>query len=303
MASQIINGYAKAMNRIKNTYDAKVGALDEEYLARNREINRENIEAKNRTSANYKLSLDEAQKSLLDRGLSKSGEAVNTEILSNLSKNSAFAALDAQAQSDREENALSRSREKSELISDRLKQEQETENSMLEALRNQYNLDRNYDLQLSENAEDTRRWNEENEEDKRRWEAEQSLAERKTAVSEGELALKKSDAQKQSIQTAASQIKNTVSDALEKLTGNGGIVGKIKSIFPSLSDEETTKLSKSPEKLVQEMYEEFQRKDYSSEDVRNYALASAVYDIVNDYGIDEDYRKQVRIYAHAMGYI
>ena len=171
-AAEIRRGYTTAMNRLQKKYDSLVGALDEEYDSRNREISRNTLNSKNSASANHKLGLANAQRRLLEKGLESSGESVNTEIRSNIAKNNDFALLDAEAEHAREQNALSRAREKSKLISSRLEEESALEESMNKALREQYNLDREYEADRADAEEDKRRWESESAEDKRRWESE-----------------------------------------------------------------------------------------------------------------------------------
>jgi len=323
-AKQITKGYTSALSRLQKKYDALIGALDEEYLARGREINQNNINSKNSASASYKTSLANAQKNLLDRGLERSGESVNTEIRSNLSKNQAFAALDAEAERARTENALSRSKEKSRLIAARLDEEAALEDSMNRALREQYNADREYEADRDDAAEDKRRWEAETAEDKRRWEAETAEsshrwktenaqkaaeAERKRELEEKEFA---ADEAQRAFDNWYRQIKfeadeeqrafeNAVTSSEKNVTTdkNGNTVAG--------SDKKSTERGKVvPEYdahvFVNKIYEFYDEKIYSW-DMRDGLVKQAIYQVLNDTTLDPAYKTQVRVYASALGYI
>ena len=308
-AKQITKGYTSAMTRLQKKYDAMMGALDEEYHARNREINRENVNSKNSASANYKTSLANAQKNLLDRGLASSGESVNTEIRSNLSKNQAFATLDAQAQKAREDNALSRSQEKSRLISARLDEEAALEDSMNRALREQYNADREYEADRADAEEDKRRWEAETTEDKRRWEAEN---ERKNTESEHKISLdeKKFDADeaqrefdnwykelKFNADEEQRAFENSVKISEGGSNGEGGSQDSKK-----ISEKQKVIPEYDAHVFVNKIFEFYDERIYSWEK-RDGLVKQAIYKVLNDTTLDPAYKTQVRVYASALGYI
>ena len=321
-AKQITKGYTSALARLKNKYDALTGALDEEYLARDREIKRDNINSKNAASANYKTSLANAQKNLLDRGLSASGESVNTEIRSNLSKNQAFATLDAEAEKAREANALSRSQEKSRLISARLDEEAALEDSMNRALREQYNTDREYEADRADAAEDTRRWEAETAEDKQRWEAEtaedkrrwEEENKRKAAESEHKISI---DEKKFEADEAQREFDNWYkqlkfeADENQRAFENSVTISE-KNVETD-KDGNTIVKGKTTEKqkvvpeydahvFVNKIFE-FYDERFSNYDTRDGLVEKAIYQVLNDTTLDPAYKTQVRVYASALGYI
>lgn len=304
-AKQINSSYNKALNRLKNQFDAMAGAIEEEYLARNREIDKKNLNSKNALSADYKIGLENARGDLLDRGLAVSGEAVNTEIRSNLSKNQAFAALDAQAEAAKVENALSRTNEKAKLINTRLQEERELSESRDKALKEQYNADREYELEISRDAEDTRRWEQEQknwEQEQKNWEQEQ---ERKSAEADREHDLetmkflsdedqRKKDYNLDSYKVYLQYASKDSEDSAEGGSGEDG------------SGEESDGGSipnYSADELVDSVFISFNRKDFKNESARNDAIKRAINGVINDTSIDKSYREEVRIYAKAMGYI
>ncbi len=287
-AKQITKGYTSALSRLQKKYDALIGALDEEYLARGREINQNNINSKNSASASYKTSLANAQKNLLDRGLERSGESVNTEIRSNLSKNQAFAALDAEAERARTENALSRSQEKSRLIAARLDEEAET-------------------------AEDKRRWEAETAESSHRWKTENAQkaaeAERKRELEEKEFA---ADEAQRAFDNWYRQIKFTADE--EQRAFENAVTSSEKNVTTDKngntvagSDKKSTERGKVvPEYdahvFVNKIYEFYDEKIYSW-DMRDGLVKQAIYQVLNDTTLDPAYKTQVRVYASALGYI
>lgn len=323
-AKQITKGYTSALTRLQKKYDALSGALDEEYLARDREIRRENVNSKNSASANYKTSLANAQKNLLDRGLAGSGESVNTEIRSNLSKNQAFAALDGEAEKARTENALSRSREKSKLISARLDEEAALEADMNRALREQYNADREYEADCADAAEDARRWEAETAEDKRRWEAETAEsshrwktenaqkvadAEQKREFQEKEFA---ADEAQRAFDNWYRQIKFEADE--EQRAFENSVTASEKNVETDKDGNTVVKGDKSnttrekvvPEydadELVNKIFEYYDEEIYDWK-TRNGLIKKSIYKILNDTTLDPAYKTQVRVYASAMGYI
>lgn len=305
-AKQITQGYTSALKRLEKKYDALTGAIDEEYLARNREINQNNVKSKNAASANYKTSLANAQKNLLDRGLEKSGESVNTEIRSNLSKNSAFAALDAEAESARQANALSRSQEKSRLISSRLEEEADLEDSMNRALREQYNLDREYEADRADAAEDSRRWEAEAAEDNHRWRTENAQSAAKTehdmkmdemefAAEQVQRAFENSmDEREFAADEAQRAFENAVQSGNSTANNSYGTVST-KGVAQKVSPEYTA------QEFVNKIYKHYDQ-IYSIND-RNKAVEKAIYQVLNDTTLDPTYKVQVRVYATALGYI
>ena len=323
-AKQITHGYTSALKRLQNKYDALTGALDEEYLARNREINRNNINSKNSVSANYKTSLANAQKNLLDRGLEKSGESVNTEIRSNLSKNNAFATLDAEAESARQANALSRSQEKSRLIAARLDEEAALEDSMNRALREQFNADREYEADRADAAEDKRRWEAETAEDTRRWEAENAEDNhrwrtenaQKAAETEHKMALEDkefaADEEQRGFENWLEQIKfaadeeqrafeNAVTSSEKNVSTDSdgkSVVGGAKNT----SDKQKVVPEYTAHQLVNKIFEYYDEKIYDY-DRRDGVIKKVIYQILNDTTLDPGYKTQVRVYASALGYI
>ena len=161
--------YKKAYNKIQNKYLAAAGAVDKEYEAEAKRINANAYKSKNDVSASGTISLLNARNSLLDKGLERSGDAVNTEIRSALSRNRALADIDIETNRAHQENALSKMNKKSALMAKRLEEEGALEIDALKQLTEQNNLDREYERKVLESEEDTRRWNIENEEDTRRW--------------------------------------------------------------------------------------------------------------------------------------
>ncbi len=315
-ARQISSGYSGIISRLQNKYDAMMGALDEEYLARNREINKQTAKAKNEASASHKIDLANSRRSLLDRGLAGSGESVNTEIRSNLSKNQAFAALDAEAERARVENALNRSTKKSEIISARLDAEAEIESEKLKKAIEQMNDDR-------DREEDTRRWEIENTQKTKEANRDFYLDERKFASSEAqrsfenEMEKKKfeSSEEQRKIENALDEKKYSLSaydiyakhsddDEDEKKTEDkteqenndtaetdgGEVTGN--SVLPEYTADE----------LVNKMYKVYYSQYEDESDIKN-ALKLAIKTILEDESIDSAYREQIRVYASALGYI
>ena len=321
-AAEIRRGYTTAMNRLQKKYDSLVGALDEEYDSRNREISRNTLTSKNSASANHKLGLANAQRRLLEKGLESSGESVNTEIRSNIAKNNDFALLDAEAEHAREQNALSRAREKSKLISSRLEEESALEESMNKALREQYNLDREYEADRADAEEDKRRWESETAEDKRRWESESAEDKRRW---ETETANDKAEAEekarlerdKLNAEIADNYAKNSLAereleaDEEQRLYENSVTERKLISEGVGGGGNSSSASAKDtgvyPEydahTLVDTIYKYHNSKNYRDKKDRYAAIEKAIYKILNDTTLSRSYKVQVRVYATAMGYI
>ncbi len=332
-ASEIKRGYNTAMSRLQRKYDALVGALDEEYDTRDREISRNTLNSKNLASANHRLGLANAQRRLLDKGLKASGESINTEIRSNLARSSEFATLDAEAEHAREQNALSRAKEKSKLIASRLEEEGALEESMNKALREQYNLDREYEADRADAEEDKRRWETETAEDKRRWESESAEDKRRWETEsaedkrrwESETANDKAEAEakaklerdKLNADIADNYYKNSLAEREfeaeeeQRLFENSVTEKKLLSEGVSVGGKTNTAVSKDtgvyPEydahTLVDTIYKYHNSKNYRDKKDRYAAIEKAIYKILNDTTLSRSYKVQVRVYATAMGYI
>ena len=305
-ASLIEKGYASALNRIQKKYDVEKGYLDEQYLARARQINKETRDAKNSASAGHEIGLQNVRDELLSKGLSRSGESVNAVIRSNLAKNSDYTRLDAEATRAHTENALSRSRELGNLISKRLDSEAALEDSMQKAVRDEERYADEMRLKEESNAEDKRRWEAEQslkeaslKDDRERWDAENARknfeSDRKFLADEKQRSIENT---REAEKLAISKEKNSSDDSS---TGNNKISAETKSEVPSQTGGYVPDYS--ADELVNDIFKSMQREYFPSERARSAAIERSIYQVLNDTSLAPSFKAEVRVYASALGYI
>ncbi len=320
-ASLMEKGYASALNRIQKRFDLEKGYLDEQYLARARQINKETHDAKNSASAGHTIGLANVRDELLSKGLSSSGESVNAVIRSNLAKNSDYAKLDAEATRSHTENALSRSRELGNLISNRIDAEAELEDKMLKAVRDEERYADEMRMKEEASAEDKRRWETEQamkeasaKDERERWEAEQASKEasakeererweketerrnfesdRKFAADEAQRKIENS----QQAQKIAISMEKTSSGTSDGEKGSSVATGGTQTPSGYVPDY-------SADELVRDIFKSIQRQYFPSEKARSAAMEKSIYQILNDTTLAPSFKAEVRVYASALGYI
>jgi len=301
-ASLVEKGYLSALNRIKKTFDIGKGYLDEEYLARAREINRETRAAKNSADASHRVALSNVRDELLSKGLSKSGESVNATLRSNLAKNSDFARLDAEAVRSHTENALSRSEKLGDLIKNRLAAEEKLESDMLDAARDEERYENEMRLREEERAEDRERWETETalKEQALKEERERFEAESKRDAFESDRQFAADEEQRRTDNYYEAQ---RIAISLEKSDGasGGGAVGK------KDSESTTTHTGYVPDysadELVNSIFRSMNRQYFPTDKARAAAIEKAIYQVLNDTTLAPSFKAEVRVYASALGYI
>ncbi len=305
--------YSNALNRLQSKYEMMSGAIDEEYISNSSAINNNAKRAKNNVSASHRVDLANSRAVLMDKGLERSGESVNTEIRSNLSKNQAFAAIDAEAEKSRRENALSRSRAKSELISKRLDEEGALERDMAEGMLDQANSDREYELKekkyLSDEEErefDNQMREKQYASDEEQRKFDNQMKEKSFALEEKKFAADEEDREFDNIMDVRrlaleeEERKSEKNSSEEKKSSSSTNNGSSKS-----NDKETggkTFPDYAADELVDKMYK-YYNTIHSNKKYLDSAMESAIYVILNDTTLDPEYKRQVRVYATAMGYI
>ncbi len=301
------NKYKQAYNKIQDKYRAAEGAIDQEYHAENRRIDANAYKSKNDVSASSAINLANARNTLLEKGLERSGDSVNTEIRSALSKSRALADIDTEANRAREENALSRMKEKSSLVSRRLEEEGALEKDLLDKMVNQYNLDREYDRQVNESAEDKRRWEIENEQktaqDQRDYELEMDKFKEEQDNNKFEREFKEKQFEEQVDQN---DFNNYMAEKKYYLSENSANSSENSSENSSKDEEKTTKTNDGftpdidPERLLKLAYSS---NAYKTDSERLNAVIRVVNSLLNDTTLSTEYKNLLRITAFSMGYI
>ena len=296
-AKQFNESYKKAFNRIQNKYLNAAGMIDEDYLAENRRIKEDTYKAKNNVSSSSAISLANARNALLDKGLERSGDAVNTEIKSALSKNNALADIDVEANRALQENALSRSREKSNLLSSRLEEETALEADALEKLINQYNADREYDRKVAESEEDTRRWNLENEQKRAQDERDYLFDREKFEEEQKNNAFEREYREKEFSET---QKQNEFENFMAEKEYNLSLAQKDSDKQNSASKGQNSSqyVGVTPEISPQSLIKTIVNSNTSNGEIRR-----IIYSLLNDTSIASDYKAELRYIAFSMGYI
>jgi hypothetical protein len=195
-----------------------------------------------------------------------------------------------------------------------------------EALREQANLDREYEADRADAAEDTRRWEAENalkvaeSEDKR--ELERHKAQMSDAQQSFENALAK---KKLRLETEQAEFDNSMSEKRLALDEKKHALDVSKAYSDSDSGKSTTSSTSSsssgsgktgtstvrsgvtPEydadDLVEKIYDMYSGREYYRDSDMYADIEKAIYQILNDTTLDPTYKVQVRVYASAMGYI
>ena len=320
-AVMLKNGYESAINRIRKKFDVDKGYLDEEYLARGREMNRETRDAKNPVSAEPKIGLSNVRDELLSKGLSESGESVNATIRSNLARNSDFARLDAEATRAHTENALSRSEALAKLISRKLDSEAALESEMLNAAREDARFEEELRLKEEAAAEDKARWEAEEKrkddeaaEDRARWEAEEKAKEDASKdekerwekeflrdVYESDREFEASEEQRKTENFYDAQ---RIAIAMENSDGeSGGGSGTGSSVGKNENSPGGYVPTYDADELVEAIFAAMHQRYFPSNDARYAAIERAIYQVLNDTTLAPSYKAQVRVYASSCGYL
>ncbi len=326
-AKQVKNNYSSIISKLQKKYEVMSNGLKEEYIARNAEISEENKKAKNAASASHKIDLANSQRTLMDKGLAKSGESINTEIRSNLSKNQAFATLDREAEKSRRENSLSLTKALGDLASKRFEEEAGLEERMSEAEREQANLDREWEQSERKFESDEEQRHIENDRADRQFASseeqrhiENDRADRQFASSEEQRHIENDRADRQFASSEEQRhIENDRADrefaADEEQRwfensqksadgGNTSASGKgTSSTSKKTKSDDGTVPTYDADELVDRIYEVYQGRYYKSYKDRDEDIKRAIYSVLNDTTLSAEYKRGVRVYASSLGYI
>ncbi len=259
-------------------------------------------EMRDTAAAEQRIAKANTDRRMAEKGLGASGEAVRRDLLQNAALQQNLSAIDRQEQS--EKSALETSYREAEAKLD-AEEADDIANyvyKMNEAYFNQLEKDRQDALE----QEKLRLQKEQNElENKRK---EEELALKKAAqehdqkidliLAEAKLASSSSSSSSSASSSASKTKKNSTSDG-GTILGVGGSkligVGEDESFSPD---------SISPKAMVQDLVE---KHTYKSRNGTAYCdeetLASAIRSVLSNYSLTKEYRYEVYLYAHTLGYL
>lgn len=281
----MLEGYAGTLKRLKDRYSSVVADIEHEYDERNSEIDRETIKKKNTADASNKVSLHNTKASLLDKGLSNSGESVQVDIDHNLARNNAFSEIEANASMEKAENEKARAKAKSSAFTDYVTEMNETEAKMNEAYAEQLNADRDYEADRDDEKHDRYVEN-------REYEAERDDEKFDRYVTNREYEAERDD------ENHDRYVENREYEAEHDGTssdskGTNGTTG-------SKTDDRINP-DISPQDFVDRIKMNYYSQSYPTEEKRKSAIRKVLDVVINDQTLTFSYRHQVKIYAKAMG--
>ncbi len=110
----MLDGYNDTVNQLYSRYTALLDKIDREHNARAQQIESTRKDSLNTASAVNTISLNNTKAELLEKGLSRSGESVQSNIEHNIAKNNAFSDIEKNASRERAENEASRANAKTD---------------------------------------------------------------------------------------------------------------------------------------------------------------------------------------------
>lgn len=144
-AGLVFQGYEDTINRISDKYKALGNNIHAQYDSDANRIKSEYDQNKKNASVSAALTDANFKNSMVNKGLSRSGESLQGELMNNLSRNSAYALLDSQRADALAENQRSRAAAQNALYSDYLDEYAQWEDRLRKTYIEQLNLDREYD--------------------------------------------------------------------------------------------------------------------------------------------------------------
>lgn len=272
LASSVLGSFNNSLSRLTTRFLANMHNVDTEYDLKKKEIEKEAQDKKNYADASAKIALKNTKASLIEKGLSKSGESVQAELDNSLMKAKSISDIDSEAEKSKRANERDRTNAKNSAITSYMTSVNDLEKARNDAYREELRADRSFEADREDEYYDRYAENKEFEADRedeyfdRYMRGEEFEADRDDEYHdryvEGESEAEKAEEEKEEKIVPAYNAKTLV----DKI---------ISSYRTSYADDKTVK------KKAKE----------------------AINAILNDETIDYSYRYQVKLYAKALGYI
>lgn len=284
----MLEGYAGTLKRLQDRYASVVADIDREYKLKNKEIDSEAKKKKSVADASNKVSLHNTKSSLLDKGLSHSGESAQADIDHNLARNYAFSEIEEDASREKAQNENARAKAKSTAFTDYLNSVNEAEAKMNSAYADQLNADREYEAERDDEKHDRYVENREYE------------AERENEVFDRYVTNREYEAEREdeAYDRYADQ-RDYNAEQGEGSNGGSGSNGSGKTSGSKTDDRIDPDIS--PQDFVDKIKMNYYSQAYPTEEKRKAAIRKVIDVIINDQTLTYSYRHQVKIYAKAMG--
>ncbi len=148
LLKRLEDGTAQIWEQYKKRVDASAAG----YRQKAKELEQDYAEAANQASARAKIDLNNTLEKMADHGYIRSGETVQARISGNAAKNSALGKLAAQKEKDKNALNLQQMQTETELSAAAQKEAAALRNQVLDQIRDQENRDREYQMEVEQNA-------------------------------------------------------------------------------------------------------------------------------------------------------
>lgn len=309
-AKSVLEGYAGTLERLKERYSTAIAAINKEHDLKNKQIALDSNKKKNSADAANKVSLHNTKASLLDKGLSASGESVQAELDHNLARNNAFSEIEGNASREREANEMARASAKASAFTDYLDSVGKAESEKNAAYIKQLNADRDYEAARDDEKHDryvdTRNYEAARDDerydrfaDNRDYEAEREDEKHDRYVDTRNFEAEREDEYYDRFADNRDYEAERDDESYDRLSKESEVTGGGASSEKDTDDRIDPKMS--PKDFVDAIKLTHTSKYYESKEKRQEAIRLALKAIIDDPTLTYSYRHQVKIYAEAMG--
>ncbi len=272
LASSVLRSYNNSLSRLTSRFLENMNNINTRYEQKKNEIEKEAKDKKNYADASAKIALKNTKASLLEKGLSKSGESVQAELDNSFMKAGRMSDIDAESEKLKIANETERSNAENVAISNYVSEANALEKARNEAYREELRADRSYEADREDEYYDRYA-------DNKKFEAD-----REDEYFDRYMRGKAFDADRDD------EYHDRYVESLEE--GEGEEKAEDEKIVPDYKAKT----------LVDKIISSY-RTTYSDDKTLKKKVKEAINEILNDDTIDYSYRYQVKLYAKALGYL
>lgn len=314
-ASSVLGKYNNSLNRLTARYIASISNIDTVFDLKNKTLEKEAAEKKNKQDAQSKIELKNINSSLYEKGLGNSGESVQAELDNNLKNATVMSAIEKEKEASKRANEAERTQSKNSAFSSYLSEVNSLEKERNDAYQSQLNKDREFEANREDEYYDRFVNNRDYEADRndeyydrfkdnRDYEADRSdeyydrFADNRDY--EADRSDENYDRYADSRDYEAERNDEKYDRYVESQTKEEEPEGTVKK---EVSEEKKVEPDYNAKTLVDKIFTTYRSK-YGKDEKKLYTtLSSSIKAIINDETLDDSYRYQVEIYAKALGYI
>ncbi len=290
LASSVLQSYNNSLSRLTSRFLENMNNISKRYSLKKKEIEKEAKDKKNYADASAKIALKNTKASLLEKGLSKSGESVQAELDNSLMKARRMSDIDEESEKSKRANEAEWSNAENAAISNYVTEANALDKARNEAYREELRADRSYEADREDEYYDRYAKNKEFEADRedeyydRYAKNKEFEADREDEYFDRYMEGKKFEADRDD------EYHDRNTESLED--GEGEEKAEDEKIVPEYKAKT----------LVDKIISNY-RMSYSDEKTLKKKVKESINEILNDETIDYSYRYQVKLYAKALGYL